>query len=133
MQAKQGDGLQTVEQNRVHTQSVYNPQPVQQQKESEETTMKNLLAFLTQYKAKKAQLDSLTEEINAMKTELESYTIANNKPDNNGKYRFVCGQYTVTITPCTRTDIDKKRLEAEKPEIAEEYKKTTEYNRTTVK
>ena len=95
--------------------------------------MKNLLAFLTQYKAKKALLDNLTEEVEAMKKELESYTMENNTPDNNGKYKFTCGQYTVTITPCTRTDIDKKRLEAEKPEIAEEYKKTTEYNRTTVK
>lgn len=95
--------------------------------------MMNLLAFLTQYKAKKTQLDNLTEEVEVMKKKLESYTMENNTPDENGKYRFTCGQYTVTITPCTRTDIDKKRLEAEKPDIAEAYKKTTEYNRTTVK
>lgn len=95
--------------------------------------MRNLLAFLTTYKAKKAQLDNLTEEVEAMKKELENYTMENNTPDGNGKYKFTCGQYTVTITPCTRTDIDKKRLEAEKPDIAEAYKKTTEYNRTTVK
>ena len=95
--------------------------------------MKNLLVFLTQYKAKKAQADALNEEVEAMKKELESYTMENNTPDESGKYKFTCGQYTVTITPCTRTDIDKKRLEAEKPDIAEAYKKTTEYNRTTVK
>ena len=103
------------------------------EKESEDMTMKNVLAFLTAYKAKKAQLDSLTDEVNAMKAELENYTKANNIPDENGKYKFVCGQYTVTITPCTRTDIDKKRLETEKPDIAKEYSKTTEYNRTIVK
>lgn len=95
--------------------------------------MKNLLVFLTQYKAKKAQLDSLTEEVEAMKKEIESYTMANNEPDEKGKYKFTCGQYMVTITPCTRKEIDKKRLEAEKPEIAKEYEKISEFNRTIVK
>ena len=95
--------------------------------------MKNLLAFLTQYKAKKALLDSLSEEVETMKKELEQYTISSYEQDEKGKYKFVCGQYTVIITPCKRTDIDKKRLEIEKPEIALEYAKVTEYNRTTVK
>ena len=94
--------------------------------------MKNLLVFLTTYKSKKAQLDKLTEELESMKKELLSYT-KETCENNDGKYSFVCGQYTVTITPCTRTDIDKKRLAVERPEIAEEYKTETTYERMTVK
>lgn len=95
--------------------------------------MKNLLAFLTTYKAKKAQLDTLTAEVENMKAELIAYTKGNHNADGKGKYSFVCGQYTVTITPCTRTDIDKKRLESEMPEVAEKYKKETTFDRTIVK
>ena len=95
--------------------------------------MKNILAFLTSYKAKKAQFDALKEELENMKTELETYTKENYESDENNKYKFTCGQYTVTITPCTKTDIDKKRLENELPDIARQYLKITEYSRTTVK
>ena len=95
--------------------------------------MKNILTFLTSYKAKKAQFDALKEELENMKTELETYTKENYTSDENNKYKFTCGQYTVTITPCTKTDIDKKRLENELPDIARRYSKITEYSRTTVK
>jgi len=95
--------------------------------------MKNILAFLTAFKAKKARLDKLTEEYESMKKEIESYTMENNTPDENGKYKIVVGQYTITISPVTRTDIDKKRLEQELPDVAKEYEKISTYNRTIVK
>lgn len=94
--------------------------------------MKNVLTFLTTYKAKKAQYDKLAEELESMKRELTEYT-KETCENNAGKYSFVCGQYTVTISTCTRTDIDKKRLSAELPEIAEQYKTETQYERMTVK
>ena len=94
--------------------------------------MKNLLAFLTKYKTKKAQLDSLTAEVEEMKKELLAYTKGNYEKDESGKIKFTCGQYTVTITTCTRTDIDKKRLAEEKPDIVKEYTKVSEYERTNV-
>ena len=95
--------------------------------------MKNVLAFLTTYKAKKAELDKLTAEIESMKREITEYTKEKVNADDNGKYTFTCGQYTVTISACTRTDIDKKRLAVELPEIAEQYKTETQYERMTVK
>ena len=93
--------------------------------------MKNVLAFLTEYKAKKAELESLEEKVKAMKEEIESFVKANNKPDNKGKYRYTCGQYTVTITPCVKTWIDNAILESV-PE-AENFKKQSPYDRTIVK
>ena len=95
--------------------------------------MKNLLAYLTTYKAKKAQLESLQAEVDAMKDEIEKYTMANNTPDEKGKYKFSCGQYIITVTPCEKTWIDKTALEKDLPDIAKKYEKATEYNRTTVR
>ena len=95
--------------------------------------MKNVLAFLTSYKAKKAELDKLTAEVESMKKELIDYTKEKVNADEKGKYTFTCGQYTITISACTRTDIDKKRLAVELPEIAEQYKTETQYERMTVK
>lgn len=94
--------------------------------------MKNLLIFLTEYKNEKAKLKAQEEKVNNMQKELEEYTIGNYEIDNKGRYKFTCGQYTVTVTVCTRTDIDKARLTNDHPEIMEEYKKTTEYTRTRV-
>lgn len=93
----------------------------------------NILTYLTEYKAKKALLDNLDKEVKSMKEELEKYTKEKYKPDAKGKYTFTCGQYTVSITPCKRDDIDKKSLESDYPDIAKKYTKTIEYNRTIVK
>lgn len=93
--------------------------------------MKNVLAFLTEYKAKKAELENLEEKVKAMKAELENFVKANNKPDEKGKYKYTCGQYVVTITPCIKTWIDNAILETV-PE-AEAFKKQSPYDRTIVK
>ena len=93
--------------------------------------MKNVLAFLTEYKAKKAELDKLEEAVKAMKTELVKYVKENNAPDEKGKYKYTCGQYVVTITPTTKTWIDNAILESI-PE-AEGFKKQTTYDTTIVK
>lgn len=95
--------------------------------------MTNLLTFLTAYKNKKNEYDKLEKELKALKTELETYATGKYNPDKNGKIEFTCGQYAVSITPCKRTDIDRKKLEADHPDIALEYSKITEYNRTIVK
>ena len=95
--------------------------------------MKNILAFLTAYKAKKAQHETLTDELKQMQKELDEYTKANYVPDANGKYKFTCGQYVVTLSPIERVDIDKTRLASDHPEIMDEYKKVTTYDRMNVK
>ena len=99
--------------------------------ESEEKTMKNVLAFLTEYKAKKAELEILEEKVKAMKAELEDFIKTNNKPDEKGKYKYICKPYVVTITPCVKTWIDNAILETV-PE-AEAFKKQSPYDRTIVK
>lgn len=93
--------------------------------------MKNVLAFLTEYKAKKAELENLEEKVKAMKAELETFIKANNEPDEKGKYKYTCGQYVVTITPCVKTWIDNAILDTV-PE-AEAFKKQSPYDRTIVK
>lgn len=93
----------------------------------------NILTMLTEYKARKAKLDKEQEELDKLKEEIESYTMENTSPDSKGKYKYTCGQYVVTITPCVKTWIDKKSLEADLPEVAIKYTKESPYNRTIVK
>ena len=110
---------------------MYNPQ-AENKNRKENETMKNILAFLTMYRKKVNELDNLKKEVESMKTKLNEYTKENGTKTEKG-FSFVCGQYTVTITECTRTDIDRKTLSAKYPEIAEELKTETTYERTTVK
>jgi len=93
--------------------------------------MKNILAFLTEYKAKKTALEELEETVKNMKAEIELFVKDNSIPDENGKYKFRCGQYTVSITPMTKTWIDNAILDCI-PE-AENFRKETAYTRTIVK
>ena len=94
--------------------------------------MKNLLAFLTAFKAKKTQLKNLEKEVETMQSELLGYIGENYTKDENGKIRFTIGQYTVTLTECERESVDKKQLEEKYPEIAKEVKKISTYDRLTV-
>jgi len=93
--------------------------------------MKNILAFLTEYKKLKVESDTLKEKLDGMKSELETYIKENNAPDEKGKYKYTCGQYTVTITPCVKTWIDNAILETI-PE-AKDFKRESAYDRTIVK
>ncbi len=101
-------------------------------KEREDNNMKNLLAYLTSYKAKKTQLDALKEEVDNMKAELLGYALENYERDEKGKIKFTHGQYTITVTACKRTDIDRKALEAFDAELAKRFEKVTEYDMVKV-
>lgn len=94
--------------------------------------MMNVLATLTTYKAKKAELDILKKEIDSMKEELISYVLEKTETEN-GKNVYKCGQYIVTVAQRTRETIDKNGLEAAYPEIAAEYTKVTEFPELRVK
>jgi len=95
--------------------------------------IKNILAFITLFLKKRTELEKLQNEVDDMKKLLTAYAIEKGMHVKDNKISYTCGQYTVTITTCERTDIDKKRLEAEKPDIAKEYSRTTVYDRLTVK
>ena len=95
--------------------------------------IKNILAFLTELKSTKAKADELKEKYDGMVAELIEYATGKHERDEKGSIKFTVGQYTVNISHCVRNGIDEKRLKAEKPDIATEYAKVTEYDRTTVK
>lgn len=89
--------------------------------------MKNLLATITAYKAKKAEAEKLAKEVEKMKSELVQYM--NEKATNS----IICGQYVLTITECQKHSLDEKGIREKFPEIANEFEKITTYNRFTVK
>lgn len=89
--------------------------------------MKNLLATLTQYKALKAQIDSLETQLKEKRTEIETYM------QEKGTDKITCGQYIATITECTKKTLDEKIIREQFPEIAKQAEKITKYNRFAVK
>ena len=88
----------------------------------------NIIATLTHYKALKAQMDSIKEELDSIKSDVIDYMASN---DCNGK--MTVGQYTVTITECTKTSLDEKAIRERFPDIAKEYERKTVYDRFVVK
>ena len=95
--------------------------------------MKNVLATLTAYKAKKAEAEKLEKELENMKTEIMSYVLDKVERDAKGKATYICKPYTVTVTECTRTALDEKAIRELFPEIAKEHEKVTVYDRFSVK
>ena len=89
--------------------------------------MMNLLATLTQYKALKAQIESLEAQLKTKRTEITSYMA------EKGTTKLICGQYVATVTECTKTTLDEKKIRELYPEIASQTEKTTTYERFTVK
>lgn len=49
-----------------------------------------------------------------------------------GESRMSVGSHCISFVDCSRTDVDRKRLEAEKSEIYKEYLKLTTYKRFQV-
>ena len=92
--------------------------------------MKNVLAFLTEYKSKRAELDELKKLVDGMKDELTEYVLSR---DEKGKATYTCKPFVVTITECTRTGLDEKTIRELFPDIAKEYETVTTYDRVTVK
>lgn len=95
--------------------------------------MKNVLAYLTEYKAKKAELDRLDEEVKAMKKEITDYVLSKVERDEKGKAKYTCKPFTVTVTLCKRIGLDEKTIRELYPQIAKENETVTEYDRVTVK
>ena len=89
--------------------------------------MKNLLATLTQYKAIKAQIEALEAQLKDKRAEITEYMT------EKGTTRITCGQYVASVTTCTKTGLDEKRIREEYPEVAAACTKTTTYDRFTVK
>lgn len=86
---------------------------------------KNLLIMCTEYKAMKARQDALKAEMDALKAEMINVL--------NGAEKVVCGQYTVTNQHIVSHVVDTKRLQAERPDVANEYTVEKETSRFTVR
>ena len=89
--------------------------------------MKNLLATLTQYKAIKAQIESLEAQLKEKRIEITDYM------SEKGTTKLTCGQYVATVTECTKRSLDEKMIRELYPEVAEATEKVTTYERFTVK
>jgi len=83
------------------------------------------VATLTKYKALNAKIKEMEAEAEALKNEIIS------EMNINEEKRV--GQYTIAYKAIERSDVDKKALESEYPEIYNEVKKTIVYNRLTVR
>ena len=88
----------------------------------------NMLAILTHYKKLKADKARIDDELKAIQSDVVDYMVANGY---DGKME--CGQYTAVVTECTKKSIDEKAFREKFPELAEEFTRTTEYTRFTVK
>ena len=95
--------------------------------------MKNVLATLTAYKDKKAEIEMLQRELDSMKAELIDYIMEKTETDKDGKNVYRCGQYVATVTQKTRKTVSQKELETAYPEIAATMTKVTEYPELRVK
>ena len=95
--------------------------------------MKNVLAYLTEYKSKKAELDKLENEVKAMKKEITDYVLSKVERNEKGKAEYTCKPFTVTITLCKRIGLDEKTIRELYPDIAKANETVTEYDRVTVK
>ena len=89
--------------------------------------MKNLLATLTQYKALKAQIDSLEAQLKEKRAEITEYMT------EKGTDKLTCGQYIATITNCEKRSLDEKLIRERFPEVASAAEKVTAYQRFVVK
>ena len=89
--------------------------------------MKNLLATLTEYKALKARMEAMEAQLKEKRAEITDYMT------EKGTNKLTCGQYVATITECTKTTLDEKKIRELYPEIAKETEKVTKYERFTVK
>ena len=80
---------------------------------------------LTNYKVLSAKIKEMEKELESLKNEIIS------EMEVNTEKRI--GQYTVSLKEISRTDIDKKQLEIDLPEIFRKYEKESTYKRLTVK
>lgn len=95
--------------------------------------MMNVLATLTAYKSKKAELDAMKKELDAMKEQIVDYVLSKVDRDEKGKATYVCKPFTVTVTECKRIGLDEKTIRELFPDIAKEHETVTVYDRVTVK
>ena len=83
------------------------------------------IATLTKFKALNAKIKEMEAEAEALKKEIIAEMNVNEEKR--------VGQYTITYKAIERSDVDRKALESEYPEIFNEVKKTVVYNKLTVK
>ena len=87
--------------------------------------MKNMLIMATEYKALKARESALKAEMDALKADMLKLM--------DGAEKVVCGQYTIQNQTIISNVLNTKRLQAERPDVAEEYTETKESTRFTVR
>ena len=78
------------------------------------------------YRSLKAMKEELEEQLKACEREIIGYLDTNNKMSETGK------DYTVKVSQCERTTLDRARLEADLGSLAD-YQKVSQYRRLYVR
>ena len=88
--------------------------------------MKELEKVVAEYRSLKALKEELEDNLKSLEVEIYGYMDFHEKKDEVGK------DFTIKISDCERSTLDKKRLEADLGSL-EEYYKTSHYRRLSVK
>ena len=85
-----------------------------------------LTARIKEYREYKRMAEELTNLADSIADELKAVMIA------AGQEKLIVGEYKLSYTDVSRTDIDRKRLKAEEEAIFEKYSYSTTYKRFLV-
>ena len=86
----------------------------------------NLTASIEMYLEYKKLAQEAQEIADSYANELKTVLV------ENGQNRMSVGNYTIIFSDCTRTEINRKRLELEQSDVYKEYLKSTSYKRFQV-
>jgi len=85
-----------------------------------------LTARIKEYREYKRMAEEMLAVADGIADELKTMMV------ENGQQKMIIGEYKLSYTDVSRTDIDRKRLKEEREEIFEEYSYSTTYKRFLV-
>ena len=88
--------------------------------------MKELEKVVQEFRSLKAMKEELEDNLKSLEMEIYSYMDFHEKTDEIGK------DFTIKISDCERSTLDKKRLEADLGSLADYYK-TSHYRRLSIR
>ncbi len=89
-------------------------------------TREELNGIVADYRSLKAMKEELEDNLKTLEMEIYGYMDFHQKTDEVGN------DYTIKISECERSTLDKKRLEADLGSL-EEYYKTSHYRRLSIR
>jgi predicted phage-related endonuclease len=85
-----------------------------------------LVEKIREYRELKRFAEEMMNAADSIGDELKAFMLA------QGQEKMICGEYKLSYTDVSRTDIDRKRLKEERGEIFSQYSYSTVYKRFLV-